>query len=77
MLDDDLPVVWPTGTQLVSADPLLIRLPDGAEVGQGDRVSGSGGYLNPDNVDVDIPSGCLSDRREVAVFSPADRPKVD
>lgn len=67
------PVVWPAGTTIASADPLVIRLRSGVEVAVGDEVSGGGGYLGPEHVEVDIPSACLPPTREVAVFNAGAR----
>lgn len=59
------PVVWPAGTDIEQADPLIIRLPDGATVEDGQIVLGGGGY-HPNLVL--FPDGC-ADSGETAVFN--------
>ncbi len=73
--DGDLwfPVVWPAGTSIASTDPLVIRLPSGEPLSEGQKVTGGGGYLKPERLDVEIPPGCLPETNEVAVFNPDER----
>jgi hypothetical protein len=68
------PVVWPTRTSIASADPFAIKLPSGEELAFGERVTGSGGYLHPEDVEVDIPQECFGAWSEIAVFNPDDNP---
>jgi hypothetical protein len=70
------PVVWPSGTSIAGTDPLVIELPSGEQVNLGDDVQGSGGYLDPEGLEIEIPDDCLNPSREVAVFNPDDRPYV-
>lgn len=59
------PVVWPAGTEIEAADPLIIRLPGGSTVEVGEAVSGGGGYHS----DVALfPEGC-AESGETAIFS--------
>lgn len=77
LLDQDgnrFPVVWPNGTSVEGTDPLVIELPSGEELREGDRVSGAGGYLK--DLDIDVPEACLNESGEVAVFNPHDDPEV-
>ena len=72
------PVIWPSGTSIVSDDPLTLQLPSGEELTVGQAVSGGGGYASAssDQVEVDIPSECVPDSDEVAAFSPDADPAV-
>lgn len=73
------PVVWPTGTKMLAADPLVIDTPSG-EVREGDTVTGGGGYLRPGRLSAltaDIPRECLPDTGEVAVFNPTEAIEVE
>jgi hypothetical protein len=66
------PVVWPRGTSMMGD---RIRLPDGATVGEGDRVRGGGGFLQLAavnqivNPSLTIPTSCRAASGEVAVFN--------
>ena len=64
------PVVWPARTSIASADPFAIKLPSGVELALGERVTGGGGYHQPENVEADIPQECLGETNEIAVFNP-------
>ncbi|MBA2336947.1 MAG: hypothetical protein H0V96_04185 [Acidimicrobiia bacterium] len=66
------PVVWPAGTSIASDDPFVISLPSDQEVAVGEGVSGSGGYYQPGNLDMDVPQECLPETNEFAVFNPDD-----
>ena len=66
------PVVWPAGTSIASDDPFVLRLPSGAELAVGDKVTGGGGFHSPENVEVGIPQKCLPETNEIAVFNPDD-----
>ena len=68
------PVVWPSGTDIASADPFVIRLPSGETLAIGEWVSGGGGYLHPEQLDVEVAPECLPATNEVAVFNPGDKP---
>jgi hypothetical protein len=68
------PVVWPAGTSIASSDPFVISLPSGVELAIGEKVSGGGGYLKPESVEVEIPRECLPETNEIAVFNPDDEP---
>lgn len=68
------PVVWPSGTTIATADPLVVQLPSGDELAVGDEVTGGGGYVQPDGLEVDIPEDCLPPTHEVAVFNANDDP---
>lgn len=79
LLDQDgnrSPVVWPSGTSVEATDPLVIELPSGEQLREGDQVSGGGGYLNADTLDIDVPEACLNEWGEVAVFNAADEPEI-
>ena len=79
LLDQDsgrFPVVWPSGTTVEGTDPLVIELPSGERVREGDRVRGGGGYPYADTLDIDVPEACLNEWGEVAVFNPDDDPEV-
>jgi hypothetical protein len=68
------PVVWPSGTSVAGADPLVIELPSGDRLELGDEVLGAGGYLSAEDLEVDVPDSCLNEQGEVAVFNPGRRP---
>lgn len=72
------PVIWPSGTSIVSDDPLTLELASGEELAVGQAVSGGGGYpyASSDQVEVDIPAECLPETDEVAVFNPDADPAV-
>ncbi len=59
------PVVWPAGTDIEQADPLVIRLPDGTTLGDGQTVSGGGSY---DTSLALFGDGC-ADSGETAIFN--------
>lgn len=63
-----VPVVWPAGTSVASTDPFALRLLSGEELALGESVSCGGGYDFPEDVAVDIPSECMGESREIAVF---------
>lgn len=68
---DSSPVVWPAGTELVSGQPLLIRLPEGAEVTAGDVVVGEGAYSSRhDGLTDGGPGVCIDGAVETAVLNP-------
>jgi hypothetical protein len=67
---DDYPVVWPMGTTFASTDPLRLRFADGRELEQGVEVSGPGGFVKLEALEVTIPSECRSADGDVAVFNP-------
>lgn len=71
------PVVWPSGTSVAGSDPLVIELPSGEQVHLGDRVSGGGGYSDPERLGIEVPAECLDEYGEVAVFNPDDDPAAD
>ena len=77
--DDDLPdhpIVWPAGT-VWREDVGVVVLPGGVEATLGSTLAGSGGFF-PRSVAPgvselsleSIPSGCLVDGRDWAVFNP-------
>lgn len=72
------PVIWPSRTSIVDTDPFTLRLPSGARLTVGQVVSGGGGYhqASSDHLGVDIPTACVPDTGEVAVFNPDDDPSV-
>jgi hypothetical protein len=74
---DWYPVVWPSGTRIASTDPFVVRLPSGAQLAVGESVRGGGGYTFRETLDVDIPTGCLGETQQVAVFNPDDKPEKD
>ena len=79
MLDQDgnrLPVVWPSGTSVEGTDPLVVELPSGEQLREGDQVRGGGGYPYADTLGLEIPQSCLNEWGEVAVFNPDDDPEV-
>ena len=79
LLDQDsgrFPVVWPSGTTVESTDPLVIELPSGERLREGERVRGGGGYPYADTLDIDVPDACRNEWGEVAVFNPDDDPEV-
>jgi hypothetical protein len=79
MLDQDgnrFPVVWPRGTSVEATDPLVIELPSGEQLREGDQVSGGGGYPYADALDIEVPEACLNEWGELAVFNPDDDPEV-
>jgi len=64
------PVIWPVGTT-ASDDPFTIVISDGAEVVEGDRVTGGGGYVPADFVAELVepfPDGCVQ-TGDVAQFN--------
>ncbi len=63
------PVVWPAGTSVAATDPLVLELASGEQLHLGDRVSGGGGYLASDELDIAVPDSCLNKYGEVAVFN--------
>lgn len=63
------PVVWPLGTRLVATEPVTLELLDGTRVTEGDRLTGGGGYLQPEHVSVAIDDDCHASSREVAVLN--------
>lgn len=63
-------MVWPSGTSVETTDPLVIELPSGEQVREGDQVSGGGGYPYADTLDIEVPEACLNEWGEVAVFNP-------
>lgn len=69
--DPDLryPVVWPHGTTVAERDPVRMRLPDGAIVEIGQRVSGAGGYLH----ELHLFDEACAPTGETAVFNASDR----
>lgn len=66
------PVVWPSGTSIISEEPLTLKLPSGEEPIVGQVVSGGGGYHQASSVQVEvsIPAGCVDETGQVAVFNP-------
>lgn len=79
MLDQDgnrFPVVWPSGTSVEATDPLVIELPSGEQLREGDQVNGGGGYPYADTLDIEVPEACLNEWGELAVFNPDDDPEV-
>lgn len=77
--DVHYPVVFPSGTT-VRGDPPILVLPNGDEAGEGDIISGGGGFVHPEMIPEmasggDVPTEvCLepgSTYREVAVFNNA------
>lgn len=79
MLDQDgnrFPVVWPSGTSVEGTDPLVVELPSGEQLSEGDQVSGGGGYPYADTLDIEVPQACLNEWGEVAVFNPDDDSEV-
>jgi type IV pilus biogenesis protein CpaD/CtpE len=50
--------VWPSGTELTSADPLELTLPDGSVLSAGSPVEGAGGYYSDPPEFEDITTGC-------------------
>ncbi len=87
LLSDDagtrFPVVWPHGT-VWNAEDSLIVLPNGSAVGEGDQVSGGGGYHNEDTLSrytvedgVTLAMSCVDNEYgEVAVFNSGDDVEV-
>ncbi|GAA4687157.1 hypothetical protein [Nocardioides nanhaiensis] len=69
------PVVWPHGTTW-DAEAGRVRLPDGEAVGEGDRVSGGGGYLYLADLGPDLAdplAACpVNEYGEVAMFNPGE-----
>jgi hypothetical protein len=64
------PIIWPVGTT-ASDDPFTIVISDGAEVVEGDRVTGGGGYVPADFVAELVepfPDGCVQ-TGDVAQFN--------
>lgn len=79
MLDQDgnlFPAVWPSGTSVEGTDPLVVELPSGEQLREGDQVVGGGGYPYADTLDIEDPGGCLNEWGEVAMFNPDDDPEV-
>jgi hypothetical protein len=79
LLDQDgnrFPVVWPHGTSVEATDPLIIELPSGEQLREGEQVSGGGGYLKAETLDIDVPEACLNESDEVAVFNVRDDPRT-
>ena len=79
LLDQDgnrFPVVWPSGTSVETTNPLVIELPSGEQLREGDQVSGGGGYPYAETLDIEVPEACLNEWGEVAVFNPDDDPVV-
>ena len=75
---DSSPVVWPAGTELVSGEPLLVRLPDGTEVTAGAVVVGEGGHSSRhDGLTGGGPGGCIDGAVETAVLNPNGRVAVE
>lgn len=74
--DVSYPVVWPAGTAIASTEPIAIQLPSGDVADIGDTVTGAGGYLAADDVDVTLPDECFtrSPDGEIAVFNASDDP---
>lgn len=70
------PVVWPSGTSVEATDPLVLELPSGEPLREGDQVSGGGGYPYADTLDIEVPDACLNEWGELAVFNPDDDPEV-
>lgn len=70
------PVVWPTGTTFASTDPLRLRFDDGKEVEQGVEVSGTGGFLKPEDLEITIPLECRPTDEDVAVFNPQSQLRI-
>ncbi len=64
-VDQRYPVVWPAGTDIERADPLVIRLPDGTSLEDGQTVSGGGGYATDSTL---VDDGC-ADSGETAIFN--------
>lgn len=75
--ENQYPVVWPSGTAVASADPLVIELPSGDEAHLGDEIQGGGGFLEAGRLGIDVPDECLNEWGEVAVFNPDDDPAVN
>lgn len=73
------PVVWPSGTSIISEEPLTLKLPSGEELIVGQVVSGGGGYHQASSVQVEvsIPAGCVDETGQVAVFNPDADLSVD
>ena len=70
--DRVLAVIWPSGTELDDADPLVLQLPSGGLVAEGQSVQGAGGFSTPDAIDraLEIPAACDLDADEIAVSTP-------
>ena len=69
-------MVWPSGTSVEATDPLVIELPSGERLREGDQVSGGGGYPHADTLEISVPQACLNEWGEVAMFNPDDDPEV-
>lgn len=75
---DASPMVWPAGTELVSGEPLLVRLPDGTEVTAGATVVGEGGHSSRhDGLTDGGPGACIDGAVETAVLNPNGRVAVE
>lgn len=71
---DVLPVVWPAGTELASADPVTLVFADGTEVTAGDSVTSGGGYLPARNLFGRVDDRpCITSGEDVAVLNPRER----
>lgn len=49
---------WPTGTAIVSTEPVVIDVPDVGRVSLGDRVDGGGGWHEEALTDPEVPQSC-------------------
>lgn len=56
-------VVWPPGTRWSTGDETVV-LPDGLRIAQGERVSGSGGFLSASNRNFGKPALDCAKRTE-------------
>ena len=63
------PVIWPAGTKIIEQDPVVLRLRGGAEVTEGEMVSGGGGYVSLRRYDDLIPEECSGTDGQVAEFN--------
>ena len=65
--------VWPPGTKAWKKGPEVagVEVPDRDPIAVGSRVTGGGGYSNPDTSDMDLPkvaADCLGNGGEFAVI---------
>lgn len=71
------PVIWPSGTE-AGEEPFLITLPNGETVGDGDLVSGGGGYVSAASATQGMepfPEQCIQDG-QAAVFNASSEVQV-
>jgi len=65
--------VWPPGTKVWMKDAEVagVEVPDRAPIAVGSRLTGGGGFANPDTSELDLPevaADCLSDGGEFAMI---------